>query len=130
MKIIQSLNDIEFLKATRRIPLPMIQYIEKEFLDRFEASNSEEELFAFRLPMNEAMILLEKDDDVLAEINHPFDLEYVERIKEGDISFYRIAIRFDPEIRVYYSLVGTYDDETEEWLNEQARYDERGGYYF
>lgn len=78
---IQTLNDIEVLEATRVISLELIKEIEKDFLDIYESNNDEVYLMNFRLPIRQALFVLEKGDNVLAELDDPFTLEYVEKIQ-------------------------------------------------
>ncbi|GGJ76720.1 hypothetical protein GGR02_002886 [Anoxybacillus voinovskiensis] len=130
MKVIQCVNDIEALKAYRRAPQPLIQAIEQDFIDLYEASGKETSLLAFFLPYDQALILLEKEDDVMAQVDDPFTLEYVERHHHGDMAFYRIAKRWGHEFQLFYTLVGIHDESTEQWLLEQADWNEgRGDFY-
>jgi len=41
------------------------------------------------------------------------------------IIFYRIGVRFNDEVAIYYSLKGFHTLEEEEWLEEQAGYGRR-----
>jgi hypothetical protein len=126
MKTIQCLNDIEALKAVDELPKLMIQTIEEDFLCLYEAEGAETDLLQFRLPFSKALILLEVGDDVMKEVNDPFHLEYVEKVTEGEKAYYRLAKRFDHDFQLIYTLAGIHDDIAEEWLAQQARYDERG----
>ncbi|MED0686104.1 hypothetical protein [Anoxybacillus ayderensis] len=127
MKVIQCVNDIEALKAYRRAPQPLIQAIEQGFIDLYEASGKETSLLTFFLPYDQALILLEKDDDVMAQVDDPFTLEYVEKYHEGDMVFYRIAKRIGDEFQLFYTPMGIYDEMTEQWLWEQAEWNEGRG---
>ncbi|MEK4712022.1 hypothetical protein [Sporosarcina sp. FSL K6-5500] len=76
MKIIQYLSDIEFLKAD--LPLSLRTEMEQDFLGRYESIKHDNTyLLNFCLPLVQALFVLEKGDDVLAEFNEPFVLEYV-----------------------------------------------------
>lgn len=127
MKVIQCLNDIEALKAYRRAPKPLIQAIEHDFLHLYEAKGEETSLHAFFLPYDQALILLEKDDDVMAQVDDPFTLEYVEKHHHGRMVFYRIAKRIGNEFQLFYAPMGIYDEMTEQWLWEQAEWNEGRG---
>lgn len=120
MKLIQTLNDIEWLKANNGVPRPLIKSIEQDFLDLFAAEGDEMDVLKFRLPLQQALILLEAGDDVLGMVNDPFHLEYVEKQEEGRIEFYRIAKRVEHDFQLIYTLVGIHNEETEQLLIEQA----------
>lgn len=125
MKIIQTLNDIEWLKATNAAPKEMIQTIQKDFLMLFEAESDCEDVLRFRLTYDEALILLEKNDDVLGMFDPSIiDLEYVERHKQGNVSFFRLAKRSEHQFQLMYSKVGSHALSTEEWLQEHAGWNE------
>ncbi|MFV2046289.1 hypothetical protein ACEWK1_02830 [Metabacillus sp. YM-086] len=121
MKIIQCLADIEAIKVFGEVPVALMKEIEQDFLGIYEMENIEEELFHFRLSMRQALFVLEKGDDVLGKLDQPFQLEYMERLVAEDLTFYRCAIRNDYELQLYYSVVGTHDQEVEDWLLEQSQ---------
>ncbi len=121
MKIIQCIADIEALKAYGKLPIKVIKEIEKDFLDIFEAESNDEYLLEFRLPPWQALFVLEKRDGVLAKLEQTLELEYVERVEAGEIAYYRCAIRNDHEFQLYYSVVGSHDQEVEEWLFEKSQ---------
>lgn len=120
MKWIQTLYDIEWLKSTNLVPRSIIESIEQDFTALFEAEGGEVDMWAFRLSKQQAIILIETGDDVLGMVNDPFHLEYVERLEEGRIEFYRIAKRIEYEFQLMFTLVGIHDEETEQWLAENA----------
>lgn len=125
MKVIQTLNDIEWLKTTNAAPKAIIQAIQEDFQMLFEAESDCEHVLRFRLPYDEALILLEKSDDVLGMFDPSFiDLEYVERHKQGNVSYFRIAKRSEHQFQLMYSKVGTHTVSTEEWLQEHADWNE------
>ncbi|MBG9544728.1 hypothetical protein ABE29_18780 [Cytobacillus firmus] len=59
MKLIQALNDIEWLKATNALPISIIEAIEQDFLTLFEAEGDGVNMLTFRLPTQQTLILLE-----------------------------------------------------------------------
>jgi hypothetical protein len=120
VKVIQTQNDIEFLKANNTLPLEVINTIEQEFLYLIEEEAADCDPLLFRLPIQKAVILLEAGDDVLGTIGDIIQLEYVEKITERTIDYYRIAKRHDHDIQLIYSLLGIHDHKTEQWLNDQA----------
>lgn len=81
MKMIQTLSDIDYLKATNKIPIELIKEVEQDFLNLYEAENNDLYLLEFRLSPWHALFVFEKGDDVLSKINDPFALEYVEKVK-------------------------------------------------
>ncbi|MED5053039.1 hypothetical protein P9850_14650 [Anoxybacillus rupiensis] len=127
MKVIQCINDIEALKAFGQIPKPLIQVIEHDFLQLYKAEDRETELFQFYLPYQQTLILLEAGDDVIKLLDDSFTLEYVERHQQGLIEFYRIAKRFGHEFRLFYTLIGIHDEDTEQWLFQHAEWNEGRG---
>jgi hypothetical protein len=121
MKMIQTLSDIEYLKATTTLPMELIKEIEKDFLSIFEAENNEVYLLEFRLPPWQTLFVFEKGDHVVLEkLNDPITLEYVEKVEVNQLAYYRCAIRNDHEFQIYYSQINIHDKEIEDWLQEQA----------
>ena len=120
MKVLQTQNDIEILKANNTLPLELINTIEQEFLFLIEEDAADCDPLLFRLPIQKAVILLEAGDDVLGTIGDTLHLEYIEKITEGSIDYYRIAKRYDHDIKLIFTLMGMHDQESEQWLNEQA----------
>ena len=128
MKVIQTLNDLEWLKASNNVPRELVQAIEQDFLLLFEAESECDDVLTFRLPNQEALILLELGDDVIGMFEQSFmDLEYVERHKQDNVSFFRLAKRSDHQFQLMYSQEGTLHEETENWLKEHANWNERIG---
>lgn len=121
MKIIQCLADIEALRAIGKISIKLIKEVEKDLLDIFEAESNDEYLLEFRLPQWQALFVLEKGDDVLAKLDQPLELEYVERVEAAEVAYYRCAIRHEHEFQMFYSVIGTHDQEVEDWLLEQSQ---------
>lgn len=74
MKIIQCIADIESIKAIGEIPLPIMNEIEDEFQMIYEVENIDSDLYHFHLPMRQAIVVLEKGDDVLAKLDQPLAL--------------------------------------------------------
>jgi hypothetical protein len=120
LKVIQTQNDIEFLKANNTLPPELIITIEQEFLYLIEEEEADCNPLIFRLPIQKAVILLEAGDDVLGTIGGILHLEYIEKLTEGSINYYRIAKRHDQDIQLIYSLMGIHDKEIEQWLREQV----------
>jgi DNA-dependent RNA polymerase auxiliary subunit epsilon len=121
MKILQTQSDFEYLKAVNASPIDLIKAIEQDFLDVLEAEGVEEDqLLSYRLPFQQAFILLEAGDDVRNVIGESLHIEYIEKVIESNVEYYRIAKRFDHEFQMIYSLVGVHDENTKHWLEEHA----------
>lgn len=124
MKIIQTLSDIEYLKATNTVPIELIKAIEQDFLNIYEAENDEVYLLNYRLSPWQALFVFEKGDDVLSKLNNSMTLEYVEKVESGQIAYYRGAIRNEYDIQIYYSQENIHHKNIEDWLQEQAEWNE------
>ncbi|RUL54153.1 hypothetical protein [Lysinibacillus antri] len=124
MKVIQTLNDVESLKAQSITPKELIQVIEQDFLTLYEAGGSEDDRLSFRLPYQESIILIEKGDNLLELVDNPIELEYVEKHKQGQVEFYRLAKRFEHEFQLVYTLLNIHDDETEQFLRDHSEWNE------
>jgi hypothetical protein len=120
MFIIKSIHDLEFYRVTRNPSTTFFEYLEELFCLLYEASNDERTILQFRLQSKEAIVILEKGDDVRKELGNLTDVEYIEKEDIQGDSFYRIGVRFGDHIRLYYSRVGTHDNNTEKWLAEQC----------
>jgi hypothetical protein len=120
LKIIQTQNDIEFLRANNDFPMAFINTIAQEFHQLMAEIGPDEEPLSFVLPIRLAIILFESGDDVLGIVGNGLQLEYIEKIVEEPIEFYRIAKRHDHELQLMYSFVGIHKPEIEKWLGENA----------
>ncbi|MGG3162167.1 hypothetical protein ABEO87_10965 [Geobacillus stearothermophilus] len=120
MKVIQCLTDIEMLKATGHLPLPLIQVIEEQFILFYESVGTEEAITQFRLSTHEAILVLETNQEVSLLRQNILDIEFVEFESVGDIEYYRIGKRNDQEIQLCFAMRGAFDYRNEQWLEEQA----------
>jgi hypothetical protein len=120
MKIIQTQNDIEFLRANNEFPLAFINGIEQDFHQLMAEIGLDEKPFSFVLPNRLAIILYEPGDDVFGVLGNLVQLEYIEKVVEEPIEYYRMALRHDHEFQLMYSLVGIHKPEIEQWLGEYA----------
>jgi hypothetical protein len=120
VKVIQSLNDIECLKSINNVPMELAIAIEEDLQNLIEEEAIDSDPLKVRLPFHKASILLENGDDVVDILGDTFHLEYVEKLTEGNISYYRIAKRHDHEFQLIYTLIGCHDEEVEKWLEEQV----------
>ena len=117
MKLIQTLGDIEELKAENTLPFPFIQMIEKGFYKWFKAEDVGEPITAFRLPHESCIYYLEHliDEDFL--LRQLIDIEYVETEQLDGIMYFRIGVLHDQEKNVIYFLEGTLGTRLEQWLS-------------
>lgn len=121
MKIIQCLSDIEFQKVD--LPLSLRTAMEQDFLGLYESLNHDNTyLLNFRLPLMQALFVLEKDDDVIGKFNDPIALKFVEKVEIDETEYYRCGLRNGPYIQLYYSLVNSHNTEIEEWLRKHAEW--------
>ncbi|MBP1932293.1 hypothetical protein J2Z37_002294 [Ammoniphilus resinae] len=120
MIVIQTQNDIEYLKAINTVPMDLIKVIEQDFLDVLEAEGVDKDDLSYRLPSQQAFVLLEVDDDVSNSVGDLLHIEYIEKLTENNIDYYRIAKRFDHEFQLLYTLAGIHDEKSEQWLNDHA----------
>ena len=128
MRIIQCLSDIEYLRAVNRLQMPLIKEITRDFLEFYEAEDQDDiYLLNFRLPLVQALFVLEKGDDVIGMLNDPFALEFVEKVEIDETEYYRCGLRKGPYIQLYYSLENSHNAEIEEWLREHAEWNKGFG---
>ena len=120
MKLIRSINDI--IEINSDYPFHFMEHLKQEFMVFYDALCDGEKLFDFQVPNEFAFGVLQKDDVVKELCDSPFDLEYVEKFHVEQVTFYRIGIRSNDEIAVYYSLKGLHSHEDEEWLEEQSEW--------
>jgi argonaute-like protein implicated in RNA metabolism and viral defense len=116
LKIVQTEKDIEYLKINKVTPISLIEIIEQEFLQLLESENSN------CLPLHQACMILEQCDDAIKIVGESFGIEYIERLKESNFEYYRIAKRIDQDMQLIYTLVGVHDEKLEKWLDEQVQY--------
>lgn len=122
MKKIQTINDIECLKAANSVPIELIKQIERDFLEIYEAENIEVYLIEYRLPTWQALFVFEKGGDVLSILNDLIALEYIEKLKVEKLEYYRCAVRNEHDLQIYYSQMNIHDEKIEEWLVEKANW--------
>jgi hypothetical protein len=124
MKIIRSINDI--IEINEDYPFQFMEYIKQEFIELYEVLEDGETLFDFSLPEEFAFYVFQEGDGIKNLCDSPFILEFIERFHVEQVTFYRIGARFNDEMVNYYSLKGLHSQQDEEWLEEQAKWNERG----
>lgn len=120
MRMIQTLNDIEYLKASEAAPMKLIKFIESDLLHLFNAESPADYLFKMRLPRQQELVLIEAGDPVIELFDDPFCVEYVENYNQDQLEYYKICKRMDHEFSLYYVEALLLDEETRKWLAEQV----------
>lgn len=126
MRIIQMYKDLQVLKQTNVLSDSYMAFLEGEWHGLFEALSTDVNINQFSLQEHGYIVCLEAGDCNLEPVGLPEGLcqswpEYVEKISLGDTALYRIGILYNNEfMMLFYSIVGTLDTETENWLAEHA----------
>ncbi|MDH6429050.1 MULTISPECIES: hypothetical protein [unclassified Paenibacillus] len=128
MYLIQTKNDISFLTDRFSNSKTLIVYISQYFQHlQSELCNDKDDTFTIN--QHNPIIVLEPGDDLhnLSYAGlHNDDLltrsfEFVEIYDLGDIEVYRMVLMLDNDFLVtFFAVVGTLDEEAEQWLNEIA----------
>lgn len=123
LKIIQSIADIEELKARNNLPLAYIRIIETQFIDWYEAEGSREGIRNFRLPGGSCIIHLENDQDSNMVLDQWMNIEFVEHENINQCQFFRVGVMSDHQMHLLFFLEGTIHPLLEKRLkNERGRY--------
>jgi hypothetical protein len=123
MKTINTIYDLYELVTL--YPLQFMDFLKQEFMELFNLLGDGEELNDFNVPTDLAFSVLQISDELKGLVSSPFDLEFVERFHVEQITIYRVGIRFNDEIAIYYTLKGFHTPEEEEWLDEQIEWEEK-----
>lgn len=116
MKIIRTIADLERLKEMGSIPPEYISVVECDFMDWFEAEGTGESLMMFEMPNHACIYHLEDKNDASFLLNQLINIEFVEKDKIKDCSYFRIGVMNDNVMNLVYFLEGTLDQKFEEWL--------------
>jgi len=116
VKIIQSIADLEELKARGTIPLPYVKIIEKEFLDWYEAASACESIKSFRLEPQSCFYHLEDTGDTEFIRDQLIHIEFVEYEKVDQHRYFRLGLMHDNEMSLIFFLEGTIEPKLEGWL--------------
>lgn len=116
MKIIQTLSDIEELKARGDVDLNYLKVIEEEFINWFESDGNGELLTSFRLPSESCIYHLEGKEDTSFISSQMLSIEYIEKESTEECDYFRIGIMNDNQMSVIYFLKGTFDQYFEQSL--------------
>jgi hypothetical protein len=102
VELILNMRDLQRLKA--KLPSKLFIYLEQEFTDLYEYYSSNQDLEDFILEQNQSMTILQTDNEVDSILQEPFEIEFVERIVEEQLPFYRIGVRNAGEIQLFYCM--------------------------
>lgn len=129
MHIIKTHQDVISLKSSRHSSA-LTNYI-SEYFDQLQTMLSREDEAEFSLQNYGQIIIFETGDDLYSsrtlgldgESGGLFDIhpEYVEAISTEGITIYKIAHMCDNDyLMTYFTIVGSHDEDIEEWLYQQA----------
>jgi hypothetical protein len=118
MKRISSINDI--IEIDSDYPYQFIEHLKEEFMLLYESLGDTEKLFEFSLPEEFAFCVFQQGDIVNSICINLFDLEFVERFHVEQVTFYRIGVRSNGEVTIYYSLKDFCIPSDKEWLEDHA----------
>ncbi|MBB2483131.1 hypothetical protein H5P36_23530 [Bacillus sp. APMAM] len=102
MELILDMRDLHRLKA--EIPSELFNYLEQEFKDLYEYYSFNQDLEDFILEQNQSMVILQTDDEIESILQDPLEIEFVEKVVKGQLSFYRIGVRNAGEIQIFYCI--------------------------
>lgn len=116
MKKIQTIADIEELKARNTLPLAYIQVIEMQFVEWYEAEGEGKPYATFQLPNHTCIYHLEDETDTGIIMDQIINVEFVD-IEEGEgWKCFRVGLMQDHQMIIIYFLEGTLPRKIEKWL--------------
>ncbi|TVY08428.1 hypothetical protein [Paenibacillus cremeus] len=123
LRVILTHNDLLWLKAANVFPESFLDYVRKEWYELYEAYADGIELLDFSLENHDRQACLEPGDKLPCDKNWP---EFVERVQLGALELYRAYV-LEAECCgiMYYSIVGTLEEESEQRLREYVEWNER-----
>jgi hypothetical protein len=113
MKRIQSIADIEELKARGTIPHHYLVVIDTQFQEWYEAENTGESLDVFQLPIDSCIYHLEDEKDGGFILDQLIHVEYVEIEEVDGYKYFRIGIMNDHQMNLVFFLEGTLQPRTQ-----------------
>jgi hypothetical protein len=121
VRVITVYADLMKLKESNDIPAPFLEYLEQEWNGLYEALSNGEERGEFSLKAHGKQIVLEPGDRIPEGIGESYWPEYVDRIRLEGMEVYRMYVMETEDYgNLYYSIVGTLDEESEMILREYA----------
>ncbi|SEC34396.1 hypothetical protein [Paenibacillus sp. GP183] len=123
MIVVKTYTDVQALNEAGAFPESFRGYVERDWIDLYEAYSDEEDISEFSLEPHVRQVCLEPGDKVPVGIDWP---EYVERFCLDDFEINRMYVPETEEFGVlYYSIVGTLDNHSEDFLRENVEMGER-----
>lgn len=116
MELILKRQDIFQLQGA--IPLELQFYLKKEFMDLYEYYSMNEGIDDFLLEESQSMAIIQTDEEIKTILQKPLEIEFVERIVEGQLTFYRIGVRNAGEIQLFYCIENNHGNSINEILSE------------
>lgn len=135
MRTIKTRQDLKALEEANALPESLLKYFQDEF-QMFQEALSGLVDQTFDLYVHGYIVLLEPGDNVrdLREVGLNWVdrgllgslPEYVHRMTLDDgTEVYRIGVLYDNDfMMLFYSIVGSHDDEVEAWLEMEAEFGE------
>jgi len=126
MQIIKGFLDLELLRENATLTSSFLDYLETEWMEFYEAYSDGVPLEEFSLELHGMQIVLESGDSLPEGMGETIFPEYVEKISLDDVDIYRMYVMEAEDYgKLYYSFVGSLDDESEATLGEYAEMNER-----
>lgn len=116
MEVISTLTDI--FRLRKKLPLELVEYLEEEFIALYHYLSNGESLEDFYLDNQQCMNILQEDSECQKILREPFEVEFVDLIKQLSLEFFRIGIRRAEDIQLYYFMGDIIKEDTMKILNE------------
>lgn len=102
MKRIQCLS--ELLEIKQKIQQDLAEYLEEEFIGLYDYLSNGEQVDEFVLEPHQAMLLLEKKEELDKLQCNYSDMEFMEEVKLKSSTLYRIGILNAEDIQLCYKI--------------------------
>lgn len=116
MKKIQTIADIEELKARNTLPHSYTHVLEMQFVEWYEAEGTGVPYAAFQLPNHACIYHLEDETDTGIIMDQMLNVEFVEIEEVDGWKYFRIGLMHDHQMNLIYFLEGTLARKIENWL--------------
>lgn len=100
MKKIQRLKDFKTIEG--ELSKELVKYLEEEFFGLYEYLSNGEKVEDFILPSYQAMIILEKEEELNQLIQNSMELEFMEEVYLKEMVILRIGMRSWDDIQLFY----------------------------
>lgn len=118
MKIIRTIADIAELIEKGNIPLSYLSDLKSEFLILYESEGTGESLESFKLSNQACMYHLENEEDTRFLQERILEIEFVDKEKTNECTYFRVGLMNDHQINLVYFLGGTLENKFEAWLKK------------